>query len=632
MFSLQVLGGLSLESDEGEIRAQATQQRRLGLLALLAVAGPRCISRVKLQTWLWPEGSPGRPRHALDQLLYATRRALAVDPFVSSGRELSLDPTVVCSDVARFEAAIRAKAWTDAVSLYRGPLLDGVHLSNEGELELWIEKERTRLSLEHQRALETLAQNAADAGDPIEALGWWRKLAAADPFSSRIALATIKALDEAGDRPAAIQYAQSFQRLVRSALGIEPGAAIEKLLTQLAPGTVGVATPLAAKVARKKSRASTELAPPKTFALPRQFKWRWATPMIALLVTALVVASSSGNKSSAVARAASGHRSRTVDPRAKLAYLRGVNAWSDRSKEGLDTAVIYFRSASEIDPGYAEAYAGLADAYVLLGYSGFRPAEAMFPKAKAAAMRSMELDSTLAAPHAALAHELMWERDFRRSEAEFRKAISLDPSYATAHQWYSMLLMMSGRTQEAVVESGRAAQLDPLSLQIQNTYATFLSASGQREAALRQYEKVVGEEPDSAWVRRNPWLLTNMASVYASNGLYGKAIRAAERAMKAAHNHPRAATTLASIYIKMGQPEMARKAFARADTTNEQYIAHRGLMYARLGETDSAFLWLGRVHDWPIPVMIGLRADGQLDAFRRDPRYDALLRQLGLSD
>ena len=261
MFSLQVLGGLSLGSDEVEIGAQATQQRRLGLLALLAVAAPRGISRVKLQTWLWPEGSPGRPRHALDQLLYATRRALGVDPFVSSGRELSLDPTVVCSDVARFEAAIRAKAWTDAVSLYRGPLLDGVHLSNEGELELWIEKERTRLSLEHQRVLETLAQNAADASDPIEALGWWRKLAAADPFSSRIALATIKALDEAGDRPAAIQYAQSFQRLVRSELGIEPGAAIEKLLTQLAPGTVGAATPRTAKARRKKSRMFAELAP-----------------------------------------------------------------------------------------------------------------------------------------------------------------------------------------------------------------------------------------------------------------------------------------------------------------------------------------------------------------------------------
>jgi tetratricopeptide (TPR) repeat protein len=361
--------------------------------------------------------------------------------------------------------------------------------------------------------------------------------------------------------------------------------------------------------------------------------WRWATPMIALLVAALVVVSTSGSKFGAVARAASGNRSRgAIDPRAKLAYLRGVNAWSDRSEEGLNTAVIYFRSASEIDPGYAEAYAGLADAYVLLGYSGYRPADAMFPKAKAAAMRSMELDSALAAPHAALAHELMWERDFRRSEAEFRKAISLEPGYATAHQWYSMLLMMLGRTQEAVVESGRAAQLDPLSLQIQNTYATFLGASGQREAALRQYEKVVGEEPDSAWVRRNPWLLTNMASVYASNGLYGKAIRAAELAMKIVHNHPRAATTLASIYIRLGQREMARKAFERADTANEQYIAHRGLMYARLGQTDSAFLWLGRVQDWAIPVMIGLRADGQLGSLRRDPRYPALLRRLRLSD
>ena len=89
-----------------------------------------------------------------------------------------------------------------------------------------------------------------------------------------------------------------------------------------------------------------------------------------------------------------------------------------------------------------------------------------------------------------------------------------------------------------------------------------------------------------------------MASVYASNGLYGKAIRAAERAMKAAHNHPRAATTLASIYIKMGQPEMARKAFSREPTRPmSSHRAPRTDVRARLGETDSAFLWLGRVHD-----------------------------------
>jgi tetratricopeptide (TPR) repeat protein len=342
------------------------------------------------------------------------------------------------------------------------------------------------------------------------------------------------------------------------------------------------------------------------------------------------IAAMGGGKPRPIARAAVRATKRPVDPSAHILYLRGLNAWSTRSKEGLDTAVIYFRRAAEVDPGYAEAYAGLADAYVLLGYSGFRPGDAMFPKAKAAALRSMELDSSLAAPHAALAHELMWERDFARSEAEFKRAIALEPNYATAHQWYSMLLIMLGDVRDAVAESGRAAQLDPLSLQIQNTYATFLGASGQREAALQHYQRIAGEEPDSAWVSRNPWLLTNMASVYAANGMWDKAIRTAELAAKVVHNHPRAVSALASIYIRMRKPEMARKVFESADTTNEQYPAYRGLMYAKLGQADSAFLWLDRVQEWGIPVMITLRNDGELRAIRKDPRYDALIKRLGL--
>ena len=637
MFALQVLGALSLASDSGEMGPQATQKRRLGLLAILAVAGAQGISREKLQAYLWPESSADRSRHALNQLLYATRRALGADPFVSTTRELRLDPAIIASDVSRFDEAIRAKAWAEAAAVYRGPLLDGTNLFDEAEIERWIEKERTRLALNYQRALENLARDASSAGDWNASVACWRKLSDAEPFSPRIALATIDALKMAGDRAAAIQHARSFQRRVRSELGIEPVAAIDKIIAELAPDAIDTDAPAAkTKTATRTTRVSENtpsLASPATASPSRRTSWRWGMLAVGGLVIALAVASTLAGKFRSVAHAARAHGSgSTTDPAAKIAYLRGLSTWGDRSKEGLDTAVIEFRRATEIDPGYAEAYAGLANAYVLLGYSGYRPPDAMFPKAKAAALRSMELDSTLAAPHAALAHELMWERDFRRSEREFKNAISLDPNYATAHQWYSMLLVMLGRKQEAVVESGRAAKLDPLSLQIQNTYATFLNASGHPGAALGQYEKVVGEEPDSAWVRRNPWLLTNMAAVYASNGSYAKAIRAAERAIVIVHNHPRAATALASIYITMGQPAMARKAFERADTTNVQYVAHRGLMYARLGQVDSAFLWLDRVQDWPIPIMIALRADGQLAPIRRDPRYGALLRRLGLSD
>jgi hypothetical protein len=146
---------------------------------------------------------------------------------------------------------------------------------------------------------------------------------------------------------------------------------------------------------------------------------------------------------------------------------------------------MYFRQATELDHEYAEAYAGLADAYVMLAYFGYRPSDVMFPKAKDAALRSMQLDSTLASAHPALAYELTWERDFVGADSEFRKAVALDPTqattqaiafdptYATAHQWYPILLMILGQKPGAVVASRQATDQDPFSLHVPVIEVTF---------------------------------------------------------------------------------------------------------------------------------------------------------------
>jgi len=177
--------------------------------------------------------------------------------------------------------------------------------------------------------------------------------------------------------------------------------------------------------------------------------------------------------------------SRITLPGARDAYLQGLNAWSDGSKEGLDTAVVDFRRATELDPDYAEAYAGLADAYVMQGYFGYRPGDEVFPKAKQAALRSMQLDSALPSAHPALAYELTWERDFVRADSEFHKAVALDPTYATAkaiaadptyamaHQWYAILLMILGQRPEAAVASPRAPNPNPFSLTVPVVELTF---------------------------------------------------------------------------------------------------------------------------------------------------------------
>ena len=175
----------------------------------------------------------------------------------------------------------------------------------------------------------------------------------------------------------------------------------------------------------------------------------------------------------------------TSVPAARASYLHALNAWTDGSKAGLDTAVVYFRRATELDPEYAEAYAGLADAYVMLGYFGYRPSDAMFPKAREAALRSLQLDSTLASARPALAYELTWERDFAGADAEFQKAVALDPTYATgrtmaidpthamAHQWYAILLMILGQKTEVVVASRPAANHNPFSLNVPVMEVTF---------------------------------------------------------------------------------------------------------------------------------------------------------------
>jgi DNA-binding SARP family transcriptional activator len=614
MLQLKVLGSLSLQSDTDPVPSGAHQKRRLGLLALLCIGGTRGVSRERLQTYLWPESSSDRSRHALDQLVYAIRRSLGTNPIISEGRDLRLDPSVIETDLGTFAEAIEDQRWDEAAAAYGGRLLDGFYVSDSRELESWIDSERERIDNEYQSALEKLARGAAAKGDRATAINWWRKLSAADPLSSRIAIEVIQNLAEAGEVAAAIQHARSYQDLVRKELEVAPDPRIEKLISMLSR-----TPPESAEVPELRLNSGLEV-PQLSVPAIRRSRFQRRAAAIAILVIGLV------------ASVAVFQRLRASDVKESLAarnhYLRGLNAWNSRSKEGLDTAVVYFRRAIELEPGYGEAYGGLANAYVLLGYSGYRPADAMFPKARATALRAIAIDTTMAPPYAALGLELTWERKFDEAERAFLKSIALDPQYPTAHQWYGMLLKIESRIDEAVEQTRMASELDPLSLQIQNTYATFLNASGDAVGALKHYEKVAGEEPDSAWVRRNPWLLTNMAAVYAANGMFDKALDAANRSIRITSRHPRSIAALSAVYAKMGKRDIARKVFAQVDTTNEHYAAERGFFYLDIGELDSAFRSFDRVEQWPIPILISLGSSSQ--RFHNDPRYFALLKRLGM--
>jgi DNA-binding SARP family transcriptional activator/Tol biopolymer transport system component len=233
MLTLELLGTLSLRDETRPVPVAAQQKRPLGLLAILGLGGKPGLSRDRIEAYLWPESTGPRAQHALDQTVYAIRHALKDDVILSTGRELRLDPDLVRVDVWEFEEAIRGSLWTVAVGHYKGPLLDGFHFADSHELEAWIDTSRTRLRLAYQRALESLATLAADAGDLAQRVMWLSRLANADPLSAGATQKLMRALAAAGDRAGAVKHARVYQELVRQELEMEPDAEIEDLAAAL---------------------------------------------------------------------------------------------------------------------------------------------------------------------------------------------------------------------------------------------------------------------------------------------------------------------------------------------------------------------------------------------------------------
>ena len=242
MLHLEVFGGLSLRSDTGSLPVAATQRRRLALLALLAAAGEQGQSRDKLLAWLWPESSADRARHALDQLLYASRRDLGPNALISAAGTIRLNSSEIASDLARFEAAIDRKDLEQAAALYAGPFCDGVFLPGAPEFDRWVEGERARLERTYSDALEQLAKQSSLRGDAAGAVRWWRRLAAVQPLNTPYAVSLMRALADAGDRAGALQHARVHEELLRQELETESDpevrAMVERLRREPAAGRV----------------------------------------------------------------------------------------------------------------------------------------------------------------------------------------------------------------------------------------------------------------------------------------------------------------------------------------------------------------------------------------------------------
>ena len=256
MLELRTFGGLSITVDGAVANGAAIQRKTLALLALLA-ATKHGISRDKLVAYLWPESDTAHGRNLLRQACYALRRDLDAPELVLGSTELRLNPDVVNSDVRQFQDALDRGDHAAAVALYQGPFLDGFFLSETEEFERWVEGERTRLAYEVSSALQLLAREAGDAGRFQAEAEHWRQLTQIDPFSARAAIGMMQALDQAGERVAAVQHGDSYQARVRKELGAEPPAELIALTERLRNQT-----PMTSRASAERGRTGSP-APPR---------------------------------------------------------------------------------------------------------------------------------------------------------------------------------------------------------------------------------------------------------------------------------------------------------------------------------------------------------------------------------
>ncbi len=240
MLRIRALGGLALERDGERVLGAAAQPRRLALLAMIARAGARGISRDRLQSTLWPDTDPERGAHALKQALYALRRDAGADGLFEGTRDLRLDPDLITSDVAEFTEFARRDEHARAVALHAGPFLDGFRLAAVPEFEDWAEVERREIELVLVRALDELAGQARDRGDGPSALTWRRRLAALEPVNARRVLDLMEALVATGDRGGALQQARIYEGLVAQELDLAPDAAVLAFARRIRDGSAAL--------------------------------------------------------------------------------------------------------------------------------------------------------------------------------------------------------------------------------------------------------------------------------------------------------------------------------------------------------------------------------------------------------
>jgi DNA-binding winged helix-turn-helix (wHTH) protein/tetratricopeptide (TPR) repeat protein len=318
----------------------------------------------------------------------------------------------------------------------------------------------------------------------------------------------------------------------------------------------------------------------------------------------------------------------TENTEAFRAYIKGRYFWNKRTVEGLEKSIEYARQAISIDRSYALAYVGLADSYNLLaGHGGLAPKET-FPKAKAAALKALDLDPALAQAYTSLGFvSYRFDWDWPHAEQYFKQAIELNPNYATAHHWYGESLVVTGRFEDSISALERAQELDPLSLPINTDLAQSLFFARRYDESEEQLRKTL--EMDQNFVRA----CIICGGVYEQKGMYEESIAILQKAAALSEGNTLALSGLGHVYAVSGKEGEARRILLELkQLARQRYVSayNIGMVHAGLGEKKAALDWLVKAYHQRDVWLVWLKVNPRFDNLRAESRFTDLMRRVGL--
>jgi serine/threonine protein kinase/tetratricopeptide (TPR) repeat protein len=309
-------------------------------------------------------------------------------------------------------------------------------------------------------------------------------------------------------------------------------------------------------------------------------------------------------------------------------YLKGRYFWSKRTQESFRRAIEFFEQAIAEDPSFGLAYSGLADTFNLFGFYSVLAGKEAFPKAKQAALKALEIDSSIAEAYTSLAFaQLYYDWDWEGARQNFKRAIEHGPGYATAHHWYAEYLVLVGRMEEAIAEGKQALEFDPFSLVINTLFGWPFHYSGRYDQAIERYHRTLELDPNFM----TPHFFLGLTFV--EKAMYEEAITEFNRAKVLFGDSALMEAAIGHAYARWGKKAEVQKILAELEQISKQRhvpFYFLAAIHADFGDRDQAFHWLEKCFEERDMWLAFLKVDPIWNNLRSDPRFVEILNKMGL--